>query len=49
MSQILLNSPPVGLGLIGELLASGAAHPADILADARDFASDAFEVLALLL
>ena len=34
--------------LLVELLTSGAEHPSDILADARDFASDAFEVLPLL-
>ena len=45
--QLLLHSQPVGLGLLVELLISGAEHPADIVADAHDFAFDAFEVLPL--
>ena len=40
----LLYSQPVGLGLLVELLTSGA----DVLSNARDFAFDAFEVLPLL-
>ena len=43
-----LYSQPVGLGLLVEHLTSGAEHPTDILADARDLAFDAFEVLPLL-
>ena len=46
MSQkfnFFLHSQPVGLGLIVELLAIRAGHAADVLADARDFASDSFE------
>ena len=46
--QLLLHSQPVGLGLLVELLTNGAEHQSDILADARDFASDAFVVLPLL-
>ena len=37
-------SQPVGLGLLVELQTSGVEHPADILADARCFVFDAFEV-----
>ena len=44
----LLYSQPVGLGLLVGLLTSGVEHPAGFLADARDFASDAFEILSLL-
>ena len=50
MSQIfklLLRVQPVGLGLLVGLLTSWVAHSADILAFARDFAFNAFEVLAL--
>ena len=39
---LLLNSQPA------EIVTSGVEHSADILADARDFALDAFEVLPLL-
>ena len=46
--QLPLHSQPVGLELRIELLTSGVQHPADILADALDFAVDAFEVLPLL-
>ena len=46
--QLLLRSQRVELGLLIEVLTSGVEHPADILADARDFAYDAFEVLPLL-
>ena len=37
-----------GFGLLVELVTSGAELSSDILADARDCASDAFEVLPLL-
>ena len=46
--QRLLHSQPVGLELLVELLTHGADLPADILADARDCASDVFEALNLL-
>ena len=46
--QLLLHSQPLGFGLIVELLTSGAELSAHVLADARDFASDAFEVLSLV-
>ena len=45
--QLLLCSQPVGLGLLVELLTRGVEHTADILPDARNFASEAFEVLPL--
>ena len=46
--QLLLCSRLVGLGFFFfELQTSGAERPADILADARDFTDDAFEVLPL--
>ena len=45
--QLLLCSQPVGFGLLVEVLTSNK-HPADVLADARDFASDASEVMSLL-
>ena len=48
LDQLLLYSQPVGLGLLVEILTRGAKHPADILASARDFAFDAFEVWSLL-
>ena len=35
--QLLLNSQPVGLGNLVELLTTGAEQPANIPADARDF------------
>ena len=38
---------PVGLRLLVELLTKSAELPADSLADVRDFAFDAFEVLPL--
>ena len=38
----------LNLGLLVELLTSGVEHRADILADARDFAFDAVEVLPLV-
>ena len=41
--QILPFSQPVGLGHHVELQTSGVEHRADVLADARDFASDTFE------
>ena len=47
MSQ-MFNSQTVGFGLLLELLTNDAELAADILADARDFAADAFEVLSLL-
>ena len=47
-SQLLLHLQPVGLGLLVELLTSGAEHPADVLANARDFAFNASEALPLL-
>ena len=37
----LLHSEPVGRGPIVELLTHSAEHPADILADARDFIEQA--------
>ena len=46
--QLLLRSQRVELGLLIEVLTSGVEHPADILAHARDFAFDAFDVLPLL-
>ena len=46
--QFLLYSQPVALGLLVELLTSGVEYPAEILADPRDFAFDAFEVQSLL-
>ena len=45
---LLVYSQPAGLGLLADLLTSGAEHPADILADARDFGFDADEVLLVL-
>ena len=45
--QLLLYCQPVGPGLLVELLTSAAEHHGDILADARDFDSDTFEVLSL--
>ena len=50
MSQFstFLYSQPAGLGLLADLLTSGAERPADILADARDFGFDADEVLLVL-
>ena len=45
--QTLLYSQTVRIGLLVELLTSGAEHRADILADARDFAFDAIDVLPL--
>ena len=40
--QLLLFSQPVGLALLVELQTLGVEHPADILADHRDFAFAAF-------
>ena len=44
----LLYSQPAGLGRLAELLTGDVEHSADILADVRDFAFDACEVLLLL-
>ena len=44
--QLLLYSQPAGL--LVELVTSGVEHPDDMLANARDFAFDAFELLPLL-
>ena len=46
--QHFLYSRPIGLGLLVEILTSGAEHHAGILADVRDIAFDALEVLPLL-
>ena len=45
---LLLDSLPVGLGILFDYLTSGAEHPADTLADAGDFTFDFVEVPPLL-
>ena len=45
---LLLFSQPAGLGLLVETLTRGFEHSADILANVREFAFDAFDVMPLL-
>ena len=46
--QLLLCSPPVGLGLLVGLLTSGVEHPANIVADAHDFVFEGSSAVASL-